>query len=298
MYFDDVPGAVFRPPGEANSFILRVTSGCSHNRCTFCCMYKDVNFSIRPLPEIERQIARAARFGQQVRRVFLADGDALALPTDVLLAILARLKATFPRLQRVASYAGPKNLLHKTPEELSRLRAAGLKLLYYGLESGDDEVLAYVNKGVSASQAVLAGQKAVTAGFRLSLMVILGLGGCRWTKQHAEHTAQAVSAIAPQLLNALTLMLYPGAALTAEYEAGRFTPLSPSELAGELAQLLEAIVLPEGRHCLFRCDHVSNYIPINGVLPGDQACLAEEARAAQSELEKLPDWDPYNDVDG
>ena len=298
MYFDDAEGAVFRPPGEANSFILRVTSGCSHNRCTFCRMYKDVPFRIRPLPEIDRQIARAACFRQQIRRVFLADGDALALPTELLLAILARLKEAFPRLQRVATYAGPKNLLHKTPEELARLRAAGLKLLYYGLESGDDAVLAYVNKGVSAADAVLAGQKAVAAGFKLSVMVILGLGGRRWTQQHAAHTAQAVSAIAPHLLNALTLMLYPGAPLTAEYETGRFTPLSPAELAGELAQLLAAIVLPEGRHCLFRCDHVSNYVPINGVLPGDQTRLVEEARAAQRALEKLPNWDPYNDVDG
>lgn len=298
MYFDDADGAVFRPPGEAASFILRVTSGCSHNRCTFCRMYKDVPFQVRTLPAIERQIGRAACFRTTVRRVFLADGDALALPTEVLLTILARLKEAFPRLQRVASYAGPKNLLMKTPEDLARLRAAGLKLLYYGLESGDDEVLAYVNKGVSAAEAVLAGQKAVSAGFKLSLMVILGIGGQRWTKQHAEHTAQAVNAIAPHLLNALTLMLYPGAELTKEYEAGRFAPLTPAELADELARLLAAIALPEGRHCLLRSDHVSNYVPINGVLPIDRVRLVEEARAAQRALEKLPDWDPYNDVDG
>lgn len=298
MYFDDAEGPVFRPPSEANSFILRVAVGCSHNRCTYCNMYRDVRFRVRALPEIEAQIERAARYRMQVRRVFLADGNALVLPFELLLTVLMRLRETFPRLQRVASYAGPKDLLRKTPEELVALQKAGLKLLYYGMESGDDEVLQFVNKGVNGAEAILAGQKAVAAGLKLSIMVILGLGGRHWTIQHAKHTAEAVNAISPQMLSALTLMLYRGSELLEEYEAGRFVPLSPSELMGEMSRLLQGIELPKEHHCLFRSNHISNYISFSGALPGDKARLIQEALAAERELAKLKTWDLYNNVEG
>ena len=297
MYFDDAEGPVFRPPSEANSFILRVAIGCSHNRCTYCNMYRGVAFRVRTLSEIEDQIQEATKYRMQIKRVFLADGNALVLPFELLMTVLARLQATFPKLQRVASYAGPKDLLRKTPEELIALQKAGLKLLYYGMESGDEEVLRFVNKGVSAQEAVLAGQKAVAAGMKLSVMVILGLGGRRWTIEHAEHTADAVNAISPQMLSALTLMLYRGSELLDEYEAGRFVALSPSELMGELARLLQKIELPKARHCLFRSNHISNYISFAGVLPGDKDRLVREALTAQLELAKLKKWDPYNNVE-
>ena len=148
LYFDDYETPVFRPPSEANSFILRVTRGCAHNRCTFCAMYKDVPFSVYTDEAVDRQIAMAAHYaGDEVRRIFLADGDAFVLPTEKLLALLARLYGTFPNLQRVTSYAGPKDILRKSDEELLRLREAGLKMLYFGLETGDSAAPAADSKG-------------------------------------------------------------------------------------------------------------------------------------------------------
>ena len=297
MYFDDAEGPVFRPPSEAHSFILRVAIGCSHNRCTYCNMYRGVAFRIRDMAEIKAQIVQAARHKTQIRRVFLADGNALVLPSPMLLEILALLRATFPKLQRVASYAGPKDLLRKSRAELTALREAGLKLVYYGMESGDDAVLRFVNKGVNAAEAVEAGQKAVAAGMKLSVMVILGLGGQALTRQHAANTAAAVNAIRPHMLSALTLMLYRGSELLDEYEAGRFPILSPAEIMGELHRLLADIDLPQDRPCLFRSNHISNYTAFAGTLPGDQGRLLSEAAAAQAALNGITDWDPYNDVE-
>ncbi len=297
MYFADLEGPVFRPPSEARSFILRVAIGCSHNRCTYCNMYRSVAFRPCTTDEIMRQIDRAARYKQQIRRVFLADGDALVLPTERLLAMLAALRAAFPKLQRVAAYAGPKNLLGKSPEELAALREAGLKLVYYGLESGDEAVLRYVNKGVGAAEAVTAGQKAVAAGMKLSVMVILGLGGQLRTQQHAVDTAAAVNAIRPHMLSALTLMLYRGSELVDEYEAGRFALLSPAQIMGELHRLLAALELPAEHHCLFRSNHISNYLSFAGTLPRDKNRLMAEAATAQQALAGQTDWDPYNNVE-
>ena len=297
MYFADLEGPVFRPPSEARSFILRVSIGCSHNRCTYCNMYRSVAFRPCTVEEIQGQIDRAARARLPIRRVFLADGDALVLPTERLLAILAALRDALPKLQRVSAYAGPKNLLRKTPAELTALRDAGLKLVYYGLESGDEDVLCAVNKGVSAAEAVEAGQKVVAAGMKLSVMVILGLGGQLRTQQHALQTAAAVSAIRPHMLSALTLMLYRGSELLDEYEAGRFALLSPAQIMDELSRLLAAIELPPEHHCLFRSNHISNYRAFAGTLPQDKARLLAEAAAAQQALAGRTDWDPYNNVE-
>ena len=200
LYFDDYDTPVFRPPSEANSFILRVTRGCAHNTCTFCAMYKDVQFALCPNEEISRQIALAARYAQdQVKRIFLADGDALVLPTEKLLKILAVLYQTFPHLQRVTSYAGPRDILRKSDEEMRRLREAGLKMLYFGLETGDDALLARIKKGVTAEEAIAAGQKVVRSGMKLSMMVIAGLGGKADSERHAVETGKAVTAIQPNI---------------------------------------------------------------------------------------------------
>ena len=167
LYFDDYDTPVFRPPSEANSFILRVTRGCAHNQCTFCAMYKDVAFAVCPDEEISRQIAMAAQYAKnQVRRIFLADGDALVLPTDKLLRILETLYRIFPNLQRVTSYAGPRDILRKSDEELQALREAGLRMLYFGLETGDTELLKKIRKGVTAEESIAAGQKVVRSGMK------------------------------------------------------------------------------------------------------------------------------------
>jgi len=297
LYFDTAGGPVFRPPSEANSFILRVTQGCSHNACCFCAMYRGVNFRVRPLAEVLSQIEAAKPYAGHIRRIFLADGNALVLATEKLLEILQVLRQTFPRLQRVSCYAGPKDMLKKTPEELVALRDAGLKLVYYGLESGDDLVLSAINKGVSAAQAIEAGQRIVASGIKLSVMVIAGLGGQAYSGRHALYTAQAVNAIQPQMLSALTLMLYRGSPLAEQFEQGKFVALSPAAIMAELYQMLSAVDLPADRYCLFRSTHSSNYVGLAGTLPKDKDRLLRELQAAEVQLRGLRDWDPYNNVE-
>lgn len=297
MYFDNGEGPVFRPPSEAYSFILRVTIGCSHNACTYCNMYRSVAFRTRPMDEIVAQINAAKPYAQHIRRTFLADGNALVLATDKLLEILNLLSRTFPRLQRVSCYAGPKDMLRKTPDELAALRDAGLKLVYYGLESGDDEVLRRVNKGVGAVEAIEAGQRIVAAGIKLSVMVIAGLGGKELSLNHARNTAKAVNAIRPHMLSALTLMLYRGSELLEQFERGEFVPLAPAGIMGELHELISGVELPESSHCLFRSNHISNHIALAATLPKDKDKLLADIQAAQAQLAKVTDWDPYNNVE-
>lgn len=297
MYFDNAEGPVFRPPSEAASFILRVTIGCSHNACTFCNMYRSVSFRPRPLNEIMAQIAAARPYARHIRRIFLADGNALVLATDTLLNILQVLTETFPQLQRVSCYAGPKDILRKTPAELSALQAAGLKLVYYGLESGDDVVLKNVNKGVAAAESVAAGQRIVAAGIKLSVMIISGLGGRENSGRHASNTALAVNAIRPHMLSALTLMLYRGSELLAQFESGRFVPLPPAEIMGELYALVQGIELPATSHCLFRSTHASNHVALAATLPKDKERLLADIQAAREQLSRLTEWDPYNNVE-
>jgi radical SAM superfamily enzyme YgiQ (UPF0313 family) len=297
LYFDNAEGPVFRPPSEAHSFILRVTVGCSHNACTYCNMYKSVQFRTRPMNEIMDQIHAAKPYAMHIRRIFLADGNALVLATDKLLAILDALARTFPRLQRVACYAGPRDMLNKTPAELEALKAAGLKLVYYGLESGDDVVLSRVNKGVTAAEAIEAGQRIVAAGIKLSVMIIAGLGGKEHSARHAANTARAVNAIRPQMLSALTLMLYRGSELLEQFESGRFVPLPPAEIMEELYELVSGIDLPPAEHCLFRSNHISNHIALAATLPKDKDRLLADIAAARKELADVTDWDPYNNVE-
>jgi len=297
MYFDTAEGPVFRPPSEADSFILRVTIGCSHNRCTYCNMYRTVDFRTRSMEEIMAQIEQAKGYKDMIRRIFLADGNALVLSTPRLLEILKVLHESFPKLRRVSCYAGPNDILRKTPEELQSLSEAGLKLVYYGMESGDDEVLLHVNKGVTKQQSIEAGQKIVAAGIKLSLMVIIGLAGKAGSKEHAYHTAQAVNAIRPNMLSALTLMMYRGSELRAEYERGEFTLLSPAEIMDELSQLISAIDLPSEAHCLFRSNHISNYVALAGTLPQDKEKLLVDCAKAIKHLSTMTEWDPYNNVE-
>lgn len=297
MYFDNAEGPVFRPPSEAHSFILRVAIGCSHNACTYCNMYRSVKFRTRPMDEIMAQINAARPYAQHIRRIFLADGNALVLSTDKLLAILGSLQRTFPRLQRVSCYGGPKDMLNKTPSELIALRDAGLKLVYYGMESGDDTVLRDVNKGVNAEEAIAAGQRIVAADIKLSIMIISGLGGKAGLDRHARNTALAINAIRPNMLSALTLMLYRGSQLLDQFERGEFVPLSPPEIMDELYQLISDIELPPASPCLFRSNHVSNHIALAATLPKDKDNLLTRIKAAQAELSKIVDWDPYNNVE-
>ena len=298
MFFDTFDTPVFRPPSEARSFILRVTRGCAHNKCTYCNMYRGVPFQILKDEEISRQIALAAHYGKdKVRRVFLADGDALVLPTAKLLKILQALRDTFPKLQRVSSYAAPKDILRKSEEELRQLKEAGLQLLYYGMETGDDVTLKAVNKGVNGEEAVEAGRRVTASGMKLSIMVILGLAGKEGSKRHALETAKAINIIQPTMWSALCLMLYRGSELLDQFERGAFNPLSPAECMEELYTIMENVNLPEDKHCLFRSNHISNYIPLAGTLPKDKQRLLREIKYSAHELSKLKNWDVYNNTE-
>ena len=276
--FDNAEGMVFRPPSEANSFILRVTIGCAHNKCTFCSMYRDVHFRARPISEIEPIIRNTARRYPDLRRVFLADGDALVLSTNKLLEIIDLLKSHFPKLSRISCYGGPLDILRKSPEDLLLLKQAGLQMVYLGIESGDDEVLALVQKGVTGDEMIAAGQKILAAGMKLSAMLVLGLGGRELSLQHARNSGRVASAINPTMLSALTLMLHRGTPLRADAEQGRFHPLSPYEFVQELKELV--MHLDMKTPCIFRSNHVSNMLPLAGTLPGDKNSLLEQAEDA------------------
>ncbi len=291
--FDQAEGMVFRPPSEANSFILRITIGCSYNRCTFCGMYKDVKFRVRPLAEVEALIAEGARHYPGLRRVFLADGNALALPLPHLLTVMEKLKAAFPKLTRITSYGGPRDLLSKTPDELAALKKAGLQIIYLGIESGDDDVLRWVNKGVTAAEMITAGRRVLDAGIKLSAMVILGLGGQERTIQHAVNTGKVVSAISPTMLSTLTLMLHEGTEIRAAADAGEFTPLSAHGYISELKMLLQHTHVTSP--CIFRSSHVSNLLPLAGNLPADKELLIADTEEVLAHLanKKKP---MYNDI--
>lgn len=295
MYFDDYNSPVFRPPSEAYSFILRLTRGCAHNKCTYCNMYRGVPFQVLTDEEIERQIMLAHSYnGAGVRRVFLADGDALVLSTERLLKVLATLRRLFPNFERASSYAAPKDILRKSPEELRQLQEAGLKLLYYGMESGDTETLKEIKKGVDGPQSIEVGQRAIAAGMELSVMVILGIAGREGSKRHALATAAALSAIRPTYLGAISLMLYRGSELKEQFERGEFHPLPPAGLMEELYLIIEHLDLPETEHCLFRSNHISNYVPLKATLPKEKPQLLKAIRYSIDELKKMKDWDVYN----
>lgn len=295
MYFDDYDSPVFRPPSEAYSFILRLTRGCAHNKCTYCNMYRGVPFQVLTDEEIERQIMLAhSHNGAGVRRVFLADGDALVLSTERLLKVLATLRRLFPNFERASSYAAPKDILRKSPEELRQLQEAGLKLLYYGMESGDTETLKEIKKGVDGPQSIEVGQRAIAAGMELSVMVILGIAGREGSKRHALATAAALSAIRPTYLGAISLMLYRGSELKEQFERGEFHPLPPAGLMEELYLIIEHLDLPETEHCLFRSNHISNYVPLKATLPKEKPQLLKAIRYSIDELKKMKDWDVYN----
>lgn len=264
-------GSVFRPPNEADSLILQVMYGCSYGQCTFCGMYFDKRFRIRPFSQVKEDVTKLAPLLRAfVTRVFLADGDGLALPAPSLLRILDLLAAELPKLERVSSYANARSLLRRSEEELRAIREHGLEMLYLGLESGDDETLANTRKGVTAAQTIEACKRAKRAGFRLSVMAILGLGGAERWLEHARGTGEVLSEIDPDYISLLTLMLAPGASLAEAVERGEFVLPGPDE---SLRELREIIAATEVTDAVFRTTHASNYLAIEGKLPEDKPMM-------------------------
>ena len=264
-------GSIYRPPGEWKSYLLQVTVGCSHNACTFCGMYKDKRYRVRSLEEILEDIAMAKAVYGDVNRVFLCDGDAVAMDTGELLAVVERLYQTFPSLERVSAYAGPSSTLAKRDEELKALRQAGLARLYLGVESGSDAVLKAVCKGVDAAGMLEAGQRIVAAGFDLWVMVLIGLAGPgAASRAHALDTAAMVNAMRPRHLSALTYMPERGTVLGRAVERGEFQLLTAREALEETRLLLKHL---EVSPLHFTSDHASNYLPLKGGLPEDREKL-------------------------
>ncbi|MFO7529178.1 MAG: radical SAM protein [Marinobacter sp.] len=272
---------VFRPPSEAKSLILPVTNGCSWNKCTFCEMYTQPQkkFRARKPEDIRRDIDNAAKALGGVRRVFLADGDAMVLPTRRLLEILADLRAAFPDLQRVSSYCLPRNLARKSVEELAELREAGLAILYVGMESGDDEVLRRVNKGETWESTRSALVKIREAGLSSSVMVLNGLGGEALSRQHAINTALLCNETQPDYLSTLVVSFPQG---EERFRAGfgdDFIPLSQHGLFEEIRLFLEHLELEK---TVFRSDHASNYLVLKGILGRDKSKLLDQVNFAIS----------------
>ena len=264
-------GNIYRPPGEARSYLLQVTVGCSHNACTFCGMYKDKRYHVRSLEDIFEDIALAKRYYGDVNRIFLCDGDAVAMDTGDLLAVLERLYQTFPSLERVNAYAGPRSTLNKSDEELAQLRRAGLVRLYLGVETGSDALLKSICKGVDAAEMLLAGQKMVAAGFDLWTMVLIGLAGPgEASRAHALDTAAMINAMKPRHLSALTYIPERGTRLGNAVARGEFTLLNARQALEETRLLLEHL---DVNPLHFTSDHASNYLPLKGGLPEDRERL-------------------------
>ncbi|WP_417311107.1 radical SAM protein [Ectopseudomonas khazarica] len=268
---------VFRPPSEAQSLILPVTNGCSWNQCTFCEMYTAAQkkFRARDEAQVLEEIRRA---GEQliVNRVFLADGDALVLPTRRLLAILQAIREHMPEVRRVSSYCLPRNLRKKSVEELKELADAGLKMAYVGCESGDDEVLARVNKGETFDSSLSALDKLGQAGITRSVMILNGLGGQALSDQHADNSARLMNEAQPEYLSTLVVSFPMGDARFREQFAD-YRPLSQLQLFGEVERLLAGLEL---QHTVFRSDHASNYLVLKGNLGRDKAHLLAQVRSA------------------
>jgi len=264
-------GAVIRPPSEADSLIVQVTYGCSNNTCDFCGTYLDKPFGVRPFDEVVEDVTGLpVTVRQRVRRVFLADGDAMALSTRKLDQILDLLHRALPNLERVSSYANARNLLNKPAEELAALRKRGIELLYLGLESGDEQTLADIHKGMTVAEQIEGCRRASDAGMQLSVTAILGLAGRERSLEHAVATGDALSAIDPEYIGLLTLMLTPGTAMERKVATGQV--VLPDSL-GMLRELREIVAHLDVSDCLFRCNHASNYLPIGGRLPGDKEAI-------------------------
>ncbi len=260
-------GNIIRPPSEANSILLQVSVGCSRNKCTFCGTYMGERFRIKPDSIIMEDIEFAARYCRQQRRIFLCDGDALIIPQKRLLKILQAIQERLPWVTRVGAYANAKSLNMKSPAELQALKAHGLGIAYMGLETGDDVTLKKINKGASAEYMIAMGRKAGAAGIKLSITVLLGIAGRQRSQIHAAQTGRVLSAIDPEYVGALSLMLIPGTPLFDDHQAGDFPLLEPKEMLAELRTMIAGTNLSRG---LFHANHASNYLPIRARLPRDK----------------------------
>ena len=281
-------GNIIRPPSEAYSILLQVTVGCSHNKCTFCGAYKGERFTIKKDDVIFEDIEFASKYCRQQTRLFICDGDALIIPQKRLVPILERIRQRLPWVDRVGLYANTKSIKMKTLDELKELRKLGVKIAYMGLETGDDVTLERVNKGADSKKMVEMGKKIRSAGIQLSITVLLGLAGRERSQIHAAETGRVLSAIDPEYVGALSLMLIPGTPMHTDYENGRFDLITPEEMLKELGTMIAAAHLTNG---LFHANHASNYLPIRAHLPRDrEKTLALIAQALDGKVRLKPEY--------
>jgi len=278
---------LYRPPSEANSLILQVTNGCSWNKCTFCDMYTapQKKFHLKPQEQIETELSAIAHSKQSIRRIFLADGDAMTLSFRRLTDIMRAINQYLPDVQRVSSYCLPRNLKNKTVEELRELHSMGLSLVYIGCETGDDEILEKINKGETYQSSLSALQKTQQAGIRRSVMILNGLGGKKYSEQHAINSARLMNDAQPEYLSTLVVSFPLGVENFQNNFGGDFAPLTQIELAQEMEILLSTLQLEK---TIFRSDHASNYLILRGTLNQDRDKLLQTVRSAISQPGSVP----------
>jgi radical SAM superfamily enzyme YgiQ (UPF0313 family) len=281
-------GNCMRPPPEAYSILLQVTLGCSHNKCTFCGTYKDKRFQIKDNDIILSDILFASRYMKGQDQVFLMDGDALIIPQTRLMWILERIKEHLPWVKQVGAYANTKSISMKSPQELIELRENRLGMLYLGVETGDDEIRKKINKGSSAQHCLEMGKRVKNAGMKLTVTLLLGIAGKEKSMDHARATGELISAMDPDYVSALTVMLIPGTPLWEEYERGDFELPDERGLLTEMKEMIAYTNLSRG---LFSSNHASNYLPVRAWLPkGKQEILDLIDAALRGEIGLKPEW--------
>ncbi|MFZ5517774.1 MAG: radical SAM protein [Candidatus Zhuqueibacterota bacterium] len=273
---------LFRPPAEANSLIFQVTLGCSWNKCAFCEMYTSKRFTVRKEKTVIQEIRDAALVFPDVRRIFLADGNALVLSTRRLLTILQTIRESFPRANRISAYALPGDIARKSPDELAALRDAGLRLLYVGIETGDDELLELIHKGETFQSTAAGLLSAKQAGIKLSVMILNGLGGKKYSEQHALNSAKILNIVQPEYASTLVLSFPFGEQQYRQRFAGEYLPMNLTDLLAEMELLIKNTEL---NSTIFRSNHASNFLILQGTLSKDKSRLLSEIRTAQDHPE-------------
>lgn len=278
---------IYRPPSEARSYLLQVTVGCSHNKCTFCSMFKAKKFHVRPMEDILDDIDMARKYYRYVNKIFLCDGDALCLSTSKLLTILDRIAEVFPECERVGVYGSPKDVLRKRDDELETLKEHGMDIIYIGAESGSDRVLEQVNKGATREEIITAVKRIEAAGIMASVTFISGLGGRPLWREHAVETGTMISEMGATYVGLLTLLLEPGAPLRDDVMEGRFELLSAEEVIAETLLMMKNINVD--KKCVFRSNHASNYVSLRGDLPDDKGRMIAILERAMEDTGLLKD---------
>lgn len=283
-------GDIYRPPSEAYSYLIQVTIGCAHNKCTFCSMYKAKDFRVRPIEEVIEDLEIARKTYSRVSRIFLCDGDALCLKTDKLVVILDKIAELFPECERVGVYGRATDILRKTDSELRLLVEHGLKIVYLGAESGSDEVLRRINKGITREAIKASVRKSECAGLKISVTFISGMGGRELWREHAVETGRLISEMGASYASLLTLMIDPAAPIYDEITSGAFELLSAEEVIEETKLMVESTIpWQTDVETVFRSNHASNYFSLKGNLPRDTGVMIEQLECAANNTDILKD---------